>query len=733
MAGGAMLQRFYLGVMLIALSAVSAGCSRPFDDAGSVSKGPAPRENLIEEVPADPLHGAKPAKQILFGDLHGHTSFSLDAYEKGMSMVNGEGRRPPADACDFARYCSQLDFWSINDHAEFLNQQRWANIRDTVRQCNEVAGDSANPDMVTFLGWEWTQIGREPALHYGHKNIILRDIAEDRVPSHAIAAPPSDRQFNVQLPAMDMLRERLLRMIDDPDNILEHLNYLRFLFSGLGESACSAGDSEAGPQGDCKAYAATPGELYRQLEANGSEYMVIPHGNSWGLYTPPAADWRKQLQGDTAMPGRQPLLEVYSGHGNSEEYRNWRASQQSDTEMHCPQPSENYTPCCWRAGEIVRQRCADAADMQCEAEVARARQNYVDAGSSGHLTLTGVSEADWLNCGQCTDCFLPAFNFRPGTSSQAALAVRENGARFRFGLIGSSDNHSARPGTGYKEYARLPMTDGRGPSDAWQNIRPAQAEEEVRSRPPAEINASSDNVFERSRVSSFYTTGGLVAVHSRGRDRAAIWDALMAKEVYGTSGPRIQLWFDLLDESQGALPMGSDTTRHAAPEFRVQAYGALTQKPGCPQSSVSALGEERLQSLCGNECFSPGNSRHPLIRLEIVRIRPQNYSGEPLADLIEDPWRVFPCEGRGAGCSAQFSDPDFSELGRDTVYYARAVQAATPTINAGGLRCEYDDSGHCIAVDPCYADSRTDPADDCLAPAEHRAWSSPIFVDYAAP
>ena len=60
----------------------------------------------------------------------------------------------------------------------------------------------------------------------------------------------------------------------------------------------------------------------------------------------------------------------------------------------------------------------------------------------------------------------------------------------------------------------------------------------------------------------------------------------------------------------------------------------------------------------------------------------------------------------------------------------RAVQEASPAINAGTLRCRAGDQRACQQVEPCYGDFRSDEADDCLAPAEERAWSSPIFIDH---
>ena len=100
---------------------------------------------------------------------------------------------------------------------------------------------------------------------------------------------------------------------------------------------------------------------------------------------------------------------------------------------------------------------------------------------------------------------------------------------------------------------------------------------------------------------------------------------------------------------------------------------------------------------------------------------------ENVADLIQDPWMVLPCEGEN-GCEVNFEDPDCIEQGRKSIYYVRAIQEATDTINGDALRCTYDSDGNCIEVNPCWGDYRVDSSDQCLSKEEHRAWSSPIYV-----
>ncbi|MEH6606589.1 MAG: DUF3604 domain-containing protein [Pseudomonadales bacterium] len=721
-----------IAVCLLALTACELDL-----DGGVVTDQALPDSSVLAKgdaqlAPRDELDVLS-SKQILFGDLHVHSAFSTDAFITSMPLMGGGGLHPPADACDFARYCSALDFWSINDHAEGVTPERWMATKDAIRQCNAVAGDTDNPDLVSFLGWEWSHVDTDPAKHYGHKNVYFLDTDEALVPNRPIAAP-RDQLGKAPLGKAAQL---MLAVKDFPN---------RDLYLGIGSyyqaiddtPKCERGIDVRDLPSDCIEEAYSPAELFTKLDQWGFDSIVIPHGNAWGMNTPPTTSWDKQVAAKMDDPLRQFLVEIYSGHGNSEEYRSWRAVDvATDGTRTCPLPGEGFQPCCHRAGEIIRQRC-DSESLgatECDARQTEAQQNYVDAGISGHLTVPGAQVADWLNCGQCTDCFNPTFKIRPGTTSQYALAKAnfdqpEAPRHFRWGFIGSSDNHRSRPGTGYKEFDRLAMTESNGPRDKSLSRNTSDSREpEARSvamGPDVKVNLNRKRNMERQ--GSFWMTGGLVAAHSDSRGRQDIWSSLKRKEVYATSGDRILLWFDLM---QGELrhPMGSEVSLEQTPVFRVSAAGAFKQKPGCPEYTESSLGADRMQQLCRNECYNPSTERKKIDRIEIVRIMPQQDAGEVIGDLIEDPWRVIPCADTGEGCSVEFSDDGWQDLGRTAAYYARAIQEPSPAINAGGLRCELDDEGNCIKVDPCYGDYRTDADDACLAPNEERAWSSPIFVD----
>lgn len=352
---------------------------------------------------------------------------------------------------------------------------------------------------------------------------------------------------------------------------------------------------------DCHENAATPDVLYRKLDEWGFDHMVIPHGNTWGAYTPPTATWDKALARKYHNDRQQPLLEIMSGHGNSEKYRRFDQALES-ADGACP------------VRRFLRQ----------------------------HLLALG---------------------WRDERSANTAA------------------------GAGYHADSR-----------------------------------------HRAHAELFYP-GGIVAVHASSRQREAIWSALKSKEVYGTSGPRILLWFDLLNAPGGdPAPMGSAVAMADNPRFEVRAMGARKQLPGCP-ADTGVLAADRKDYLCAGECFNPSDEREIISAIEVIRIRPQSYPGEPVDDLIEDPWRRFECAPSPDGCVVEFEDSDYSQVGRDSLYYARVMQRETPAVNGGKLRPQLDKSGRVVAVAPCYGDYRTDFSDDCLAPVQERAWSSPIFVD----
>jgi len=515
----------------------------------------------------------------------------------------------------------------------------------------------------------------------------------------------------------------------DLGNLQPYLDFNRFARVARSMEACPKDVAVRDLPDDCLEGAENPAELFRKLDDWGYPSLVIPHGTSWGIHAPPTARLDDQLTATNHDPQRQRLFEVYSGHGSSEVYREWAEGEiDSEGNLRCASPRDGYLPCCWQAGEIIRGRCtADTPLSVCNERVENVRQQVLEAGGPPYSHVSGTRPDDWLGCGQLQDGFMPAFNYRPNMSAQYGLALRaEDGSTYRYGMIGSSDNHKARPGPGYKETERKAFSDAYGFRSDWFEALNDPGPASPEGNPEPRILSGVGMSLERG--SSFYYTSGLVAVHANARNREAIWNALESRNVYGTSGERILLYFDLLNGKNGVLPMGSEAEIEVAPQFEVRAVGAFEQLPGCPDFVHQRLSPERLKRLCLGECYHPSDRRRPMERIEIVRIRKQRTPDEAVSELIEDPWRSFECPPSREGCKVRFVDPDWDPA-RETVYYARALQQATPAIGGDPLRCETDEHGNCVRANSCpAAGPNFDANDNCLSPVQERAWSSPIFL-----
>ena len=651
-------------------------------------------------------------KQIFFGDLHVHTTFSQDAFFFSLPMLQGEGVHPPADACNFARFCSALDFFSITDHAEGLTQDMWDKTIKATKSCNAVSS-SPEKDLIAFAGWEWTQMSGEmgsPEDHYGHKNVILKDLKN--LPKVPIGAGLTGLDYILK----SRITPSLMLLADFPPEKID-FDFLAYRNETYSIPPCSQLDEKEILQRECKEEASTPRELFNRLDELNLEALVIPHGTTWGIHAPANSTMSSQLTMKQHDPNRQRLFEIYSGHGNSEIFKDVKHFlKTSDGKNICPEPTKGFEPCCWRAGEIAKQQCHLKGEDSCEEKGVEIKQEFVDRITD--ITRFGIIEGaepeDWLQCGQIQDEFLPAYTYRPKMSAQAALAsevASDNSVnRFKFGLIGSTDNHKARAGSGYKEFARKAMGDSWGAKNNLTWLIPPE------------------------RGASFYSTGGLVAVHAQSLNRENVFNSLYNREVYATSGERILLWFDLIDPVLGKIPMGSEISiKQNNPTFSVTAIGSLKQEPGCPDYVHTSLEKDAISRLCLNECYNPTNERNKIDRIEVIKITVTK-DLDNLDEVIQDPWKVFSCKDNGEGCSFQFTDSDFLNAKDETVYYVRAIQEASLAVGGDPLRCELDEDGECLKTVPCYASGpKFDPNDDCLAPIGERAWSSPIFITHENP
>ena len=641
-------------------------------------------------------------KQIFFGDLHVHTTFSQDAFLFSLPMLQGEGAHPPADACNFARFCSALDFFSINDHAEGISKKMWDDTISSLRACDSNPKNKPS-DLIAFAGWEWTQMGNKPENHFGHKNIILRSLNE--VPDQPIGAGRTGIDLLINSP----LLPATVLLADFPPEVID-FDFLKYRNEIYSIPLCS--ESKEDNLKECRKDANTPKELFQQLDNLDLDSLVIPHGTTWGIHAPDESNFSMQLLNEQHDPERQRLIEVYSGHGNSEIYKDIKHVIKDEYgNSICPPPSEGFEPCCWRAGQIAYSQCENLKGQNCEKARETAKKEFVNNISNifRFSLIENTEPEDWNQCGQLQDSFLPAYTYRPKMSIQAALAsvVKKEDKinRFKLGLIGSSDNHKARSGSGYKEFGRKSMGDAWGAKNSLTWLLPPE------------------------RGASFYSTGGLVAVHANSLQRNEIFDALYNREVYATSGERILLWFNLIHPIKGIFPMGSELSiTDIDPTFSVKVVGSFKQKPGCPEYVYTSLSKDEISRLCLNECYNPSNERNKIEKIEVIRIRvPENQNN--LKEAIDDPWIVFKCNDVGEGCSFNFNDSDFFKLKGEIVYYVRAIQEPTLAVGGDPLRCKLDQKGNCIETKPCYASGpKFDPNDDCLAPIGERAWSSPIFI-----
>jgi hypothetical protein len=292
---------------------------------------------------------------------------------------------------------------------------------------------------------------------------------------------------------------------------------------------------------------------------------------------------------------------------------------------------------------------------------------------------------------------------RQGSFARQALldgmsqAAKGNGNPFKYGFIGDSDTHNAAASNEEFNYTGKFAFEN-DPKDRMMGL-PGQ--------PPAQLKQVQE-----------FSSGGLAGVWAEQNTREAIFDAMLRKETFGTSGPMIKVrFFGSTDLAEGdikkpdfiklayahGVPMGGDLkpARAKAPTFFVMAMKD-------PKSGNL----DRVQIVKG--WLDDKGAQHEAI-YDVVwsgERKPDATGKLPAVGNTVDVAKATYTNTIGATeLSAAWTDPAF-KTGERAFYYARVLEIPTP-------RWSTIDAAHMGIQIP----------DDLPASIQERAWSSPIWYD----
>ncbi|MBB84988.1 MAG: hypothetical protein CL931_14365 [Deltaproteobacteria bacterium] len=287
-----------------------------------------------------------------------------------------------------------------------------------------------------------------------------------------------------------------------------------------------------------------------------------------------------------------------------------------------------------------------------------------------------------------------------GFREQARIGVNP----FKIGIVAATDAHNGNPGD-VEEYS----------FQGWSGITDDTREERI---------AKSTSPMQATN-SLMANPGGLAGVWAEENSRDAIFNAMKRKETFGTSGPRITARFfggwdypeDLCGDPElvskgyaGGVPMGGDLptppSAEAAPVFVVSAMRDV----GIPAHPGGLL--QRAQVVKG--WIDAEDNFHQ----QVIDVA----GGENDAYVDE-----ATCQPRGNGhnslCTV-WTDPDFN-ANQNAFYYVRVLE--NPSCRWSARQCLEE------ANDP-NASGRSSGCEDSSIPKtiQERLWTSPIWFDAPA-
>ena len=565
--------------------------------------------------PRQPCADHNPQRNLYFGDLHVHTTYSFDAHmfdvrttpEEAYRFARGEPvALPPLDADGNGTRTIQidrpLDFAAVTDHAEFLGE---------VQTCS-VPGSPAY-DSAACAGFRAG--GNENVINFGVK----------------LALDPTERDPDIcgadgrgcQTAAGEVWK-RIQEAAAGAYDRSAQCGFTSFVayeysaatgFSTLHRNVIFRNDRVPAPVTYFEA--GTPDELWQALDTtckkklHGCDALAIPHNpnesNGKMFYVESSGDLATDRKRAERRAAWEPLVEIYQHKGDSE--------------------------CMNGLGGFVGE-----PDEACDFEKSP-RDPFEDCGDG-----TGNGGVSRLGCYSMRDFVRGAL--LTGLRESERIGVNP----FRLGIIASTDTHNGTPGA----VAEDRFVGHRGLDDGTPALQLGSG-----SLTPGGIQ---------------FSPGGLAAVWAEENSRPALFDALRRREVYGTSGPRLAVRFfggwtlpdDLCDRPdlvetgyRDGVPMGGELP-------------ARTDGADAPRFVVSALRDPGTAARPGVEL-----QRVQIVKgwVDAGELHQQVFDIAGNADdgATVDEATCTPSGGGADSLCAVWRDPAF-DAGQHAFYYARVLE-----------------------------------------------------------
>ena len=661
---------------------------------------PEPVPNPGPELNIGDCDDYNPSKNLYFGDLHTHTSLSLDAVQldtyntpnNAYAFAKGEPiKLGPFDSEGNPTRILQLerplDFNAVTDHAEYLAEADICFNLDSPYYyspfCLTMRGSKEGTNFIDYVAFF---IGLGPASIPGGN---FKPSVCNNIPS-LCDTRSLEAWYKIQNAAEDAYdRSSVCKFTSligyewtgTPNVNNQHRNVL-FRDANVPERPFSYFDKPH------------PNQLWDALDnscnknGTGCEAIAIPHNSNLSgseMFQPLTEDGSEYDQAMAQKRQRlEPLVEIYQHKGSSE---------------------------CFNGNTPFA-----SADEFCQFELSKDSICEGTDDDSPHCTKL-CSDMETPRGGLTGGCVEPGDFVRGGLRKGLAQQRLIGENPFKFGIIASTDNHQATPGAA-SETAFLGHFGSQDDSALKRIAKPA----------PDPDNVLADLLGGLIDM-RHYSPGGLAAVWAEQNSRHAIFDSLKNKETYGTSGTRITL------RMFGGWNLPEDLC--GAPNWVDVGYQQGAPMGGeLPQS----LGGDAQPTFIVSALMDPGTTRNPGTPLQQVQIiKGWEENGETFEKVYQVAGNaqngagvdINTCETYGSGFSnlcSVWKDPDF-QPDQNAFYYSRVLENPTcrwsqrqcnQLLAERGATCDSLDSS-----DPLYAccDGET------ITTIQERAWSSPIWYE----